>query len=96
MAVAAPPHTTAVRFFMDDVALSEITDQYAVAAGQPPQWRTATDARWFAPGTHLLRAEADTPSGTLTAQQRLETASSRIDGPRPLRKLEIAIESRLG
>lgn len=73
LAVAAPAGTTAVRFFVDDVQLSEITDQYARATGGSPQWRTVTDAQWFRPGTHVLRVEADTPSGTVTTQQQLIT-----------------------
>ncbi|HEX6468179.1 MAG TPA: hypothetical protein VF069_03715, partial [Streptosporangiaceae bacterium] len=68
LAVAAPAGTTAVRFFLDDVRLSELTDRYAKQTGTPPAWTTATDAGWFPAGRHTLRAEADTPAGTLTAR----------------------------
>ncbi|WP_329236348.1 DUF1349 domain-containing protein [Actinoallomurus sp. NBC_01490] len=64
--VTAPAGTTAVRLSMDDIAFAELTDQYAKGTGLPPIWRTATDAGWFPPGRHVLRAEADTPKGVAT------------------------------
>lgn len=73
--VAAPPGTTAVRFYLDDVQLSELTDLYARQTKTAPIWATATDATWFPNGAHDLRAEADTPSGTLTVTERVVTTS---------------------
>lgn len=71
--VRAPRDTTAVRFFLDDVQLSEITDLYAKQTKTAPQWKTATDAGWFSGGAHTLRAEAVTPTGTLTTTKRVVT-----------------------
>jgi beta-glucuronidase len=71
--VQAPVGTTAVRFSVDDVALSEITDTYFTETGLSPVWRTATDASYFPPGRHVLRAEADTPSGTVSAAETVTT-----------------------
>ncbi|MDZ5441660.1 glycoside hydrolase family 2 TIM barrel-domain containing protein [Micromonospora sp. 4G57] len=71
--VDAPPDTTAVRFYLDDVQLSELTDVYARQTRTTPVWATATDAAWFPTGSHTLKAEADTPSGTLTATKRVVT-----------------------
>lgn len=74
LAVDAPAGTTAVRFFLDDVRVSELTDLYAKRTGAAPVWSTATDAAWYPPGGHTLRAEADTPSGTLTETLHVVTA----------------------
>jgi hypothetical protein len=71
--VTAPPGTRAVRFFLDDVRLSEVTDLYARQTKTAPQWRTATDVGWFPSGSHTLRAEAVTDHGTLTATKRVTT-----------------------
>lgn len=76
LAVDAPAGTTAVRFFLDDVRLSELTDLYAKQTGTTPVWATATDVGWFPAGPHTLRAEADTPAGTVTATKQVVT-----DGP---------------
>lgn len=71
--VRAPADTTAVRFFVDDIQLSEITDVYAKETKTPPVWRTATDAGWFTPGRHTLRAVADRPSGPSTVTKSIVT-----------------------
>lgn len=71
--VEAPEGTTAVRFYVDDVRLSELTDLYAEQTKTEPVWKTATDAGWFEPGEHVLRAEADTPSGTVSAERSVTT-----------------------
>ncbi|MGW4897805.1 glycoside hydrolase family 2 protein [Kitasatospora sp. NPDC004240] len=71
--VDAPPTTTAVRFSMDGIAFSELTDRYAKSQKAAPVWRTATDAAWFPPGAHTLTAEAVTPSGTVTATRSVTT-----------------------
>lgn len=75
LAVAAPADTTAVRFFLDDVQLSEITDLYATQTKTTPQWATATDVGWFPAGAHTLRAEAVTPSGTIETSEQVVTAA---------------------
>ena len=71
--VTAPAGTTAVRFSMDDVAFSELTDLYSQDIGLPPVWRTATDGSWFDPGEHTLTVEADTPAGRATQSVRVTT-----------------------
>ncbi|MFG1834262.1 glycoside hydrolase family 2 TIM barrel-domain containing protein [Micromonospora chersina] len=73
--VDAPPGTTAVRFYLDDVQLSELTDVYARQTKTAPIWATATDATWFPNGAHDLRAEADTPSGTRSVTEQVVTVS---------------------
>ncbi len=78
--VDAPAGTTAVRFFLDGIALSELTDLYARQTHTDPVWMTATDAGWFPPGAHTLRAEADTPTGTLSTAMPVVT-SAPPDGP---------------
>ena len=73
LAVKAPVGTTAVRFFLDDVRLAEVTDLYARQTRTAPQWRTATDVGWFPSGSHSLRAEAVTDDGTVTTTKRVTT-----------------------
>ncbi len=73
LAVDAPAGTTAVRFFLDDVRLSELTDLYAKQTETTPKWLTATDAGWFPAGDHTLRAEADTPAGTRSVSMHVVT-----------------------
>lgn len=73
LAVSAPPGTTAVRYFVDDIRVSELTDEYARQTQREPDWSTATDAAWFEPGDHVLRAEADTPDGVLVATKEVHT-----------------------
>ncbi len=83
--VAAPATTTAVRFSVDGIWLAELTDLYARRTGLAPVWRTATDAGWLPPGRHLLRAEADTPSGPVAAQREVVTlAPAPAPGQVPL------------
>src|SRR4051812_35592792 len=78
--VDAPPGTTAVRFSLDGIQLSELTDLYARQTKTNPVWATATDAGWFPSGAHTLRAEADTPDGMLVATEPVVT-SAPADGP---------------
>ncbi|MFC4909348.1 glycoside hydrolase family 2 TIM barrel-domain containing protein [Actinomadura gamaensis] len=83
VAVAAPAGTTAVRFSIDGIAFAELTDQYAKGTGLPPTWRTATDAAWFPSGAHVLRAEADTPNGHVSATLSVvthRTDATSLDG----------------
>ncbi len=71
--VDAPDGTTAVRFFLDGIQLSELTDLYARQTHSAPVWMTATDAGWFAQGAHTLRAEADTATGAVVATEQVVT-----------------------
>lgn len=85
LAVSAPAGTTAVRFFVDDIRVSELTDQYAEQTQRAPDWSTATDAGWFEPGDHVLKAEADTPEGVLVATREVRTVRAALpDGTRSL------------
>jgi len=72
--VHAPAGTTAVRYSMDGVHVAEITDLYARTTGTDPVWHTVTDAGWFPPGRHTLKAEADTPDGTVSARRTVVTS----------------------
>lgn len=74
LAVDAPAGTTAVRFYLDQVQLSELTDIYAKQTGAKPVWSTATDVGWFPAGAHTLRAEADTAAGKVTTTKHVVTA----------------------
>lgn len=78
--VKAQEGTTAVRFYMDGTQLSELTDLYATQTKTEPVWKTATDADWFAPGKHVLRAEADTPSGTVSTERSVTTRREKRPG----------------
>ncbi|WP_344427058.1 glycoside hydrolase family 2 TIM barrel-domain containing protein [Amycolatopsis minnesotensis] len=64
--VAAPPDTRSVQYTMDGVAFAEVTRHYADGIGKQPSWRTVTDAGWFAPGRHVLRADAITAQGVVS------------------------------
>lgn len=74
--VTAPADTTAVRFYLDDVQLSEVTDLYARQTRTTPTWRTATDVGWFPSGAHVLRAEAQTPSGVQSTSRKVVTSAA--------------------
>jgi hypothetical protein len=74
LAVDAPGGTTAVRFYLDRAQLSELTDLYSRQTHTEPDWSTVTDVGWFPAGVHTLRAEADTPTGRLTATKHVVTA----------------------
>ncbi|MGY0231511.1 glycoside hydrolase family 2 protein [Longispora urticae] len=73
VAVTAPAATTAVRFSLDGIAFAEVTRQYATATGAAPRWSTATDASWFPPGAHTLKAEAVTPAGVVKGTTSVTT-----------------------
>ena len=83
--VSAPPDTRAVRFSMDGTAFAELTRLYAEGTKSAPIWRTATDASWFSPGRHRLRAEAVTDHGTVTTTTTVTTR--RPDDPRGVQNL---------
>ncbi|MGW4397341.1 glycoside hydrolase family 2 TIM barrel-domain containing protein [Amycolatopsis nivea] len=71
--VAAPFDTRAVRFSMDGTAFAEVTRWYANGTGLAPTWRTATDASWFPAGDHVLRADAITGQGVVSATMAVRT-----------------------
>lgn len=83
--VTAPAGTAAVRFSLDGIAFAELTDLYAKGTKTEPVWRTATDASWFPSGRHVLRAEAVTPGGIVTADKRVTT--TRPPAPRGVTRL---------
>lgn len=67
---ADPPiDTVSVRYFIDNIQVSELTDLYAQQTNTKPIWRTIVDAGWFDPGEHKLKVEADTPQGTITIKE---------------------------
>ena len=68
---ANPPEgTTAVRFFIDGMLVSELTDLYATKMNIKPVWNTVTDPAWLEEGSHELRIEADTKEGTKTIETK--------------------------
>lgn len=66
----APKGTTAVRFYIDDVRVSELTNLYALQTGTKAVWNTLIDPQWFEPGEHYLRVEADTYSGGVILESK--------------------------
>ena len=82
---SAPEGTTAVRFFIDGMLVSELTDQYSKKMNIKPVWNTVTDPAWFSEGAHELRIEADTKDGTKT----IETKS--INGTRKQSSQKISL-----
>ncbi|MDQ6610157.1 MAG: hypothetical protein M3Y85_10095 [Bacteroidota bacterium] len=75
---AYPPEgTKAVRFFMDDMQVSEVPDLYAVKTNTKPVWKTFTDASWLPDGEHRLRIEADTKEGTKTIENKTINTTNR-------------------
>lgn len=68
---ADPPEgTRAVRYFVDEMQVSELTDLYGRQTGLKPSWETFTDPGWLGAGRHEFRIEADTPDGTKTIGRR--------------------------
>lgn len=87
LSVHAPAGTENVRFFLNNVQLSELTNQYAQDTHAAPIWKTAFDASWFPPGHYLLRALAQTPSGTISttkavilSRASLSASTESLDG----------------
>jgi len=77
---ATPPEgTTAVRFFIDDMLVSELTDLYATKVNVKPMWSTVTDPAWFQEGPHELRIEADTKDGTKTLENKTIQGTQKQD-----------------
>lgn len=68
---ANPPEgTTAVRFFIDEMLVSELTDLYATKMNIKPVWNMVTDPEWYDEGSHELRIEGDTNEGTKTIETK--------------------------
>lgn len=69
--VATPPEgTNSVKFFIDDMQYSELTDLYAVKTKTKAIWKTVIDPSWLDKGMHTLRIEATTPSGIKTIETK--------------------------
>jgi hypothetical protein len=68
---ARPPQgTKSVRYFIDDMLFSELTDLYAVKTKTDPVWKTMIDPQWLDKGEHELRVDATTAEGTKTIETR--------------------------
>lgn len=67
MQVSAPVGTTDVRFSLNGIQVSELTNQYAVDTKTTPIWKTFFDTSWFPPGQYQIRGLAYAPEGVLTA-----------------------------
>lgn len=83
---ASPPEgTKAVRFFIDDILVAEVTNLYAVKTNTEPVWNTLTDAEWLPDGQHQLRTEVDTNEGTKTIEVKtINTANRKTINRLPL------------
>ena len=64
-----PPNTTALRFSLDGIQLAEFTDNHARVT--PPIQMAATG--WFAAGKHIVRIDAITPNGIVSATRTFTT-----------------------
>lgn len=78
--VEAPEGTEAVRFYMDNIQLSELTDFHAKKTKTKPVWKTIINLGWFEPGEHRLQIKVDTSHGIATFEDR-KLATSRISVP---------------
>ena len=67
---SAPNGTKAVRYYIDNVRVSELTDLYATQTNTKPVWKTVIDPQWFEAGVHELRIEADTHQGNVILEKR--------------------------
>ena len=76
---ADPPRgTKAVRYYMGDIRVSELTNIYAEQTNSKPVWKTVVDPAWFEPGKYTLKIEADTPSGSIELEKREITITHGI------------------
>lgn len=80
----APFDTTSMRFYVDGVQTSELTNSYAVATKTPAVWHTVISTSWFPAGWHTLRVVATTDRGELDVSRRVEfttgSAADSLDG----------------
>jgi len=68
---ANPPRgTKAVRYYLDDIRISELTNVYAGQTNSKAVWKTAVDPAWFAPGKYTLKIEAETLSGIIELERK--------------------------
>ncbi|MDR0792307.1 MAG: hypothetical protein LBE82_03290 [Chitinophagaceae bacterium] len=67
----APLNTTAVRYYIDNILVSELTNEYGKATMTKSLWKTVVDPAWFDSGERKLRAEGDTPHGTITLKEEM-------------------------
>lgn len=70
-----PKGTKSVRYFIDEMRVSELIDDYAQQTNTPPVWKTVLDPCWLTPGQHTLRIEAETGSGTIQLESRQITVA---------------------
>jgi Glycosyl hydrolases family 2, TIM barrel domain/Glycosyl hydrolases family 2, sugar binding domain/Glycosyl hydrolases family 2 len=74
---ANPPQgTKAVRFFIDGMQVSSLTDLYASKTNTKPVWKTVIDPAWIGAGKHELRIEAETPQGRQTIETKKVTGAA--------------------
>jgi len=72
----APTTTTEVRFYIDDILVSELTNEYAVATKTKPVWQTVVDPAWLPAGNHQLRIDAVSPAGIKTLSKKPVTIAA--------------------
>jgi beta-glucuronidase len=77
--MANPPEgTKGVRFFIDDMLVSNLTDLYSIKTNTKPVWKTVIDPSWIGAGEHELRIEAETAQGSQTIEKRkIQGAANR-------------------
>lgn len=66
----APAGSKSVRFFIDNMQVAELTDQYAIKTNTQPVWKTVIDPQWLDKGEHTLRIEATTAQGVQTIETK--------------------------
>jgi hypothetical protein len=68
---ANPPEgTTSVKYFIDDMQVSELTSLYAEKTNSKPVWKTVIDPAWIGAGEHTLKIEATGPRGTVLLETK--------------------------
>lgn len=65
-----PADTKSVRFLIDEMQVSELTNLYAQKTNTVPVWKTVIDPQWLDKGEHILRIEATTANGIKTLETK--------------------------
>lgn len=65
-----PKGTKSVRYFIDDIRISELTDEYAKQTNTEPIWKTVVDPTWFESGERTLSIEAENYSGAISVEKK--------------------------
>ncbi|HEV7779830.1 MAG TPA: glycoside hydrolase family 2 TIM barrel-domain containing protein [Chitinophagaceae bacterium] len=74
-----PAGTKIVRFYVDDMLVSNLTDLYSVKTNTIPVWKTCIDPSWIGAGEHELRIESETAQGVQTIEKRKIRGTASLD-----------------